>query len=201
MKSITLLQWSAGELTELARDVNANWMTAVAFLDDDTFLGAENALNLFAARKRTDAHTEEERGRLEVVGEFHLGEFVNRFRRGSLTMQMREAGEEPLPTMLYGSVNGVVGVVASLPQELYMRLAKVQTALARVVKGVGGLSHASWRSFVNDRKTADAHGFIDGDLIEAFLDLPPRKKEEVVAGLDMTAEQLSRVIEQLARLH
>jgi len=201
MKSITLLQWSAGELTELARDVNANWMTAVAFLDDDTFLGAENALNLFAARKRADAPTEEERGRLEVVCEFHLGEFVNRFRRGSLTMQMREAGAEPLPTMLYGSVNGVVGVVASLPQELYVRLAKVQTALSRVVKGVGGLSHASWRSFVNDRKTADAHGFIDGDLIEAFLDLPPRKKEEVVAGLDMTAEQLSRVIEQLARLH
>jgi len=59
MKSITLLQWSAGELTELARDVNANWMTAVAFLDDDTFLGAENALNLFAARKRADAPTEE----------------------------------------------------------------------------------------------------------------------------------------------
>jgi len=58
--------------------------------------------------------------------------------------------------------------------------AQVQTALSRVVKGVGGLSHASWRSFVNDRKTADAHGFIDGDLIEAFLDLPPRKKEEVV---------------------
>ena len=37
--------------------------------------------------------------------------------------------------------------------------AQVQTALSRVVKGVGGLSHASWRSFVNDRKTADAHGF------------------------------------------
>ena len=49
-----------------------------------------------------------------MVCEFHLGEFVNRFRRGSLTMQMREAGAEPLPTMLYGSVNGVVGVVAPI---------------------------------------------------------------------------------------
>ncbi|EOD10265.1 hypothetical protein EMIHUDRAFT_105330 [Emiliania huxleyi CCMP1516] len=76
-----------------------------------------------------------------------------------------------------------------------------QRALSRVVKGGGGLSHGWGGSLVNDRKTADGHGFMEGDLMEAFLDWPPRKKEEVVAGLDMTAEQLSRVIEQLARLH
>ena len=33
---------SLGTLVELSRDFNANWMTAVSFLDDDTFLGAEN---------------------------------------------------------------------------------------------------------------------------------------------------------------
>ena len=44
MKSVSLLQCTAasGELKELSRDFNANWMTAVSFLDDDTFLGAEN---------------------------------------------------------------------------------------------------------------------------------------------------------------
>lgn len=36
----------------------------------------------------TDAATEEERARLEIQGEFHLGEFVNKFCRGSLLMQV-----------------------------------------------------------------------------------------------------------------
>lgn len=36
-----------------------------------------------------DAATEEERARLEIQGEFHLGEFVNKFCRGSLLMQAR----------------------------------------------------------------------------------------------------------------
>lgn len=36
-----------------------------------------------------DAATEEERARLEIQGEFHLGEFVNKFCRGSLLMQVR----------------------------------------------------------------------------------------------------------------
>lgn len=35
-----------------------------------------------------DAATEEERARLEIQGEFHLGEFVNKFCRGSLLMQV-----------------------------------------------------------------------------------------------------------------
>ncbi len=48
-----------------------------------------------------------------------------------------------------------------------------QSALRQVVQGVGGLSHEAWRAFANDRRTADAHGFIDGDLIETFLDLGP----------------------------
>ncbi len=45
----------------------------------------------------------------------------------------------------------------------------VQTALRGVIKGVGGLDHAAWRSFHNERTTADARGFVDGDLIEQVL--------------------------------
>ena len=55
----------------------------------------------------------------------------------------------------------------------------------------------SWRAFSNDRKTVEAHGFIDGDLIEAFLDLKPEKMAEVVKGLDVSVEELTKRIETL----
>lgn len=69
MKSISLLQCSplSGTITEIARDLSANWMSAVTFIDDDTYLGAENGLNLFVARKNADATNDEERQRLDVV--------------------------------------------------------------------------------------------------------------------------------------
>ena len=35
-------------------------------LDDDTYIGAEHAFNLFTVRKNVDATTEDERSRLEV---------------------------------------------------------------------------------------------------------------------------------------
>jgi len=118
-----------GQIEEIARDHNANWMTALEMLDDDTYIGAENHFNLFTCRKNTDATTDEERGRLEVVGEYHLGDLVNRFRAGSLVMRGGDSDGPAIPTLLFGTVNGVIGVVATLPKEDYELMLKVQTAL------------------------------------------------------------------------
>jgi hypothetical protein len=68
MKSMQLLQYKPLEnaLEIRARDYNPAWMCAVAILDDDTYLGAENSYNLFTVRKNSAAATDEERARLEV---------------------------------------------------------------------------------------------------------------------------------------
>ena len=206
MKSLSVLQVgpNGSSLVELARDSSANWMSSVAFIDDDTYVGAENSLNLFVARKKADAATDDERGRLEIVGEYHVGEFVNRFRPGSLAMQVADSAAAPIPTLLFGTVNGVLGLLATLPQEDYHFFVKVQAALAKAVQGVGGLSHSVWRSFRNERKSVDASGMLDGDLIESFLELKPEQAEAVVASLGVagvTVEDLTKRIEDLARLH
>lgn len=45
----------------------------------------------------------------------------------------------------------------------------------------------TWRSFHTERKTEQAKGFIDGDLIESFLDLGRAKMQEVVSTLQVGA--------------
>lgn len=81
-----VLKHEEGAIEERARDYNANWMSAVEILDDDTYLGAENNFNLLTVKKNSEGATDDERGRLEVVGEYYLGEFVYRFCHGSLVM-------------------------------------------------------------------------------------------------------------------
>jgi DNA damage-binding protein 1 len=46
-------------------------------LDDDTYVAAENSYNLYVVRKNSDAASDEDRSRLEVVGEYHTGERGN----------------------------------------------------------------------------------------------------------------------------
>uniref|UniRef100_A0A7S2S558 DNA damage-binding protein 1 n=1 Tax=Mucochytrium quahogii TaxID=96639 RepID=A0A7S2S558_9STRA len=215
MKSISLLVYRSLDDTieEIARDYNANWMTAVGICDDDTYIGAETHLNLFTVQKNSTAVTEEARHMLNVCGEFHLGEFVNRFHHGSLVMQSAQQQTDMMktggtasstlpkvsdddqvsetvmgilnssakPEMLFCTVNGVIGVIASLTEGQYKLLRRVEKALSCVIQGVGGLSHSAWRSFTNDRKSLpNRTGYIDGDLIEAFLELPDEDVKRVV---------------------
>eukprot|EP00850_Spirogloea_muscicola_P009452 SM000053S17409 [mRNA] locus=s53:248703:257116:+ [translate_table: standard] len=203
MKSISLLIYKPeeGAIEEIARDYNPDWMTSVHILDDDTYLGAENNFNLFTVRKNSDAATDEERSRLEVVGEYHLGEFVNCFRSGSLVMRLADSESPQIPTTIFGTVNGVIGVIASLPHDQFAFLLRLQHHLTKVVKGVGGLSHEQWRSFSNERKTSDAKGFLDGDLIESFLDLKRSRMEEIAAMMETPVEELCKQVEELTRLH
>ncbi|CAI5489016.1 unnamed protein product [Closterium sp. Naga37s-1] len=218
MKSMSLLVYKQeeGALELRARDFNANWMTAVEVVDDDVYIGAENSFNLFTLRKNGDAPTDEERGRLEVVGEYHLGEFVNRFRHGSLVMRLPDSETPNIPTLLFGTVSGAIGVVASLPQDLFSFLHRLQhpfsppptspalrpqVCLTKVIKGVGGLSHAEWRSFHNERKTVESKAFIDGDLVEAFLDLKRERMAEVAEQMKVPLEELCKKVEELTRLH
>ncbi|GMN54597.1 hypothetical protein TIFTF001_023722 [Ficus carica] len=203
MKSISLLIYKheEGAIEERARDYNANWMSAVEILDDDIYLGAENSFNIFTVRKNSEGATDEERGRLDVVGEYHLGEFINRFRHGSLVMRLPDSDVGQIPTAIFGSVNGVIGVIASLPHEQYVFLEKLQTSLRKVIKGVGGLSHEQWRSFNNEKKTVEAKNFLDGDLIESFLDLNRSKMDEISKQMGVSVEELCKRVEELTRLH
>ncbi|KAJ0589426.1 DNA damage-binding protein 1 [Helianthus annuus] len=203
MKSISLLIYKheEGAIEERARDYNANWMSAVEILDDDIYLGAENNFNLFTVRKNSEGATDEERGRLEVVGEYHLGEFVNRFRHGSLVMRLPDSDVGQIPTIIFGTVNGVIGVIASLPQDQYIFMEKLQSNLRKVIKGVGGLSHEQWRSFYNEKKSADSRNFLDGDLIESFLDLGRSRMEEISKSMNVSVEEVMKRVEELTRLH
>ncbi|CAN6454562.1 unnamed protein product [Victoria cruziana] len=203
MKSISLLIYKheEGAIEECARDYGANWMTAVEILDDDIYLGAENNFNIFTVRKNMDAATDEERSRLEVVGEYHLGEFVNRFRHGSLVMRMPDSDSGNIPTVIFATINGVIGVIASLPHDQYLFLEKLQMNLNKVIKGVGGLSHEQWRSFCNEKKVSEARNFLDGDLIESFLDLNRNRMEEISMAMAVPVEELCRRVEELTRLH
>lgn len=214
MRSVLLLAYKPmeGNFEEIARDFNPNWMSGVEILDDDNFLGAENAFNLFVCQKDSAATTDEERQHLQEVGVFHLGEFVNVFSHGSLVLQ--NLGESSTPTqgsVLFGTVNGMIGLVTSLSESWYSLLLDLQNRLNKVIKSVGKIEHSFWRSFYTERKTEQATGFIDGDLIESFLDLGRTKMQEVVSTLQIddgsgmkreaTVDEVIKIVEELTRIH
>ena len=58
-----------------------------------------------------------------------------------------------------------------------------------------------WRAFRSDARTEAAVNFIDGDLIEAFLDLRPAVQADVAAAVRAPLDEVLRRVEELARMH
>lgn len=56
-----------------------------------------------------------------------------------------------------------------------------------------------WRSFANERKTTPSKGFIDGNLVESFLDLTEQQMAAVSAELNMSVEEVVRTVEAISR--
>lgn len=215
MRSMSLLQYKQmeGSFEEIARDYSPNWMTAVEILDDDTFLGAENSFNLFVCQKDSAATTDEDRQQMGYAGQFHLGDMVNVMRAGSLVAPHHHA-DSAAPThrpVLLATVHGAIFLVAQISQELFEFLQQVEERLSHCIKSVGRIPHAFWRSFNTDIKTEPAEGFVDGDLIETFLDLNRDVQHDIVKGLqidegsgmmrDAKIDDLIKIVEDLTRIH
>lgn len=76
-----------------------------------------------------------------------------------------------------------LGLIAQLPQDAYNFLLEIQNRLVKCVRSVGKIDHSVWRAFQTERKTELCQGFIDGDLVESFLDLDETTMKEVVHGM------------------
>lgn len=62
-------------------------------------------------------------------------------------------------------------------------LSDLERSLATVIKGVGKIKHQFWRSYHSEIRTEPSESFVDGDLIETFLDLSKCDMVSVVDGL------------------
>lgn len=80
-----------------------------------------------------------------------------------------------------------LGLVTQISDSFYSFLLELQYKLTETIKSVGKIKHSFWRSFATDLKTEPCDGFIDGDLIESFLDLAQDKMKEVAAGLQVSS--------------
>ncbi|CAK9300497.1 unnamed protein product [Gordionus sp. m RMFG-2023] len=167
---------------------------------------------------------DDERKHLYPVGLYHLGEFVNVFKRGCLVS--RNTGDSALEIgnpILMGTISGSVHLMVQLPPRIFTLLDRLQIAMGKHLPTLGKISHQNFRAFHTEQKTEPSRGFIDGDLVETFLDLnvedrtaimnqvAPDVKDEGNGDAEIenkkdenaliTSEEIIKIIEELVRLH
>lgn len=91
------------------------------------------------------------------------------------------------------------GTVAAHAQDLLLRF---QSKLAEVVQTAGELKFDRYRSFRNEEREGDGpFRFLDGELLERFLDMDEETQKTICHGLGPSVEDMRTNIEELKRMH
>lgn len=89
--------------------------------------------------------------------------------------------------------------MASHAQDLLLRF---QSKLADAVQTTGELSFDRYRSFRNAEREGDGpFRFLDGELLERFLDMDEETQQVICQGLGPSVEDMRNNIEELKRMH
>lgn len=78
---------------------------------------------------------------------------------------------------------------------------KLQTSIAYHVANPGQMSFNKYRAAkTSTREAEEPFRFVDGDLIERFLDCSDVQQRKIVAGLRIDVEDVRSMVEKLKRL-
>ncbi|KAI8368044.1 mono-functional DNA-alkylating methyl methanesulfonate N-term-domain-containing protein [Blakeslea trispora] len=209
MRSVSVLSATQKDPLKLAlsaMDSKPAWMTAVKFIDEHIYMGADDKSNLFTL-------TLDENGiknahgiaKLEVLGGFHLGSLVNCFREGTLMTVSNQVHKHSMtqsidPVFTFATVHGSIGTVKTITSEAFEVFYQLQEGILRESHNVGKLDYAAWRSY--KPKIAglyDQQGpyFLDGDVLKKYADMPKQDKQKVLSDSPLLQQYDVKQMEDL----
>lgn len=197
MRGTMLLTYdqTKNEFVILASDLRPLWVTSIAIIDEFNYLASENNLNILTTRFKSDLNKLD---LLNPSGYYHIGDLINQFKHGSMVTHIQDS-EDKFPTIFYATVNGTIGILASLPQKKFEEMLLIENAINQVIKNIGDLNHSEWRAYFNPSRKIQSKDFIDGDLVERFIDLSIVEQEKISQILGITIDEVLEKIENISQ--
>jgi len=85
---------------------------------------------------------------------------------------------------LFGTVDGTLGVILGLDNATAVFFSCLEKSMEHVIMPIGNFSHQQFRAFSTEDRCHPRHGFVDGDLVESFLDFDLSTMEKVVQQMN-----------------
>ncbi|KAI9724000.1 MAG: hypothetical protein M1812_000718 [Candelaria pacifica] len=205
MKSVSIVEYKRGEkglpdtLDEVARHFQTTWATAVAHIDENTYLESDAEGNLMVLNQNINGVTEDDRRRLNITSEMLLGELVNKMRK----INVPTAPHATLSLRAFlATVEGSIYLFALIAPEKQDLLMRLQANIAKIVESLGKIPFNKYRAFKSGvREAEEPFRFVDGEVIEQFVDCSADVQERIVEGLGVDVEDVRSMVDGLRRLH
>jgi DNA damage-binding protein 1 len=99
-------------------------------------------------------------------------------------------------------VEGSIYLFGLIQPAYFDLLFNLQSKLGQLVSAPGNMDFARYRAFKNQvRESEEPFRFVDGELVEKFLDLSEEDQAKACSELEADVEEVKALVEGLRRLH
>ena len=86
--------------------------------------------------------------------------------------------------IFFVTLEGSLGQIIQINKEIYLFLEALQNFLIKRNENIGGFNYDNWKKYRYGIIKKDAKGFIEGDLIENFLNNDELYKKQILKDLN-----------------
>ena len=227
-RSIVLYCYDANndKLNEICRDYNLTWVYSISQYKNNLLYISDIDGNIISLEKNIYPKSDQENFKFERRAFYNLSERINSMLMTTIKNQKlfllspdnnnysfieSENLEEDIPEDInvtyYGTMEGSLGVIISLRKEVFEFLKELESAIIKRMNNFGNFDYEKWRSFKDGFNSKKSVGFVEGNIVEDFLNYDDSLKACIINELKLKfpwAKNLSdvvNIIETLAKSH
>jgi hypothetical protein len=231
-RSIALYSYDVNndKFNEICRDYNLTWVYGISQYQNNLIYISDIDGNIITLEQNIQPKSDQEKFKLERRAYFNLGERINslvmtRIKNHKLFLLSSENNnsdiinfsenfdddninnddEEEIKVTYFGTLEGSIGIIISLNKEIFDFLKNLQNLIIKKMHNYGNFSYQKWRNFKDGFISKTSKGFIEGDIIENFLNFDETYKNNLLNELNYpwnkSFNDVINIIETLAKSH
>ena len=225
-RSIVLYSYDANndKLNEICQDYNLTWVYSISQYKNNSLFISDIDGNIISLEKNIHPKSDQENFKFERRAYFNLSERINSMVMTTVKNQKlfllscdnnkydivpEENIDDNIPEEVkvtyYGTMEGSIGIIISLKKDVFDFLKGLECAIVKRMKNFGSFDYDKWRSFKDGFNIKKSTGFVEGNIVEDFLNYDDALKNEIIRQVnfpwDKSLSDVVNIIETLAKCH
>ena len=113
--------------------------------------------------------------------------------------------EDKVNIIFFVTLEGTLGQIIQINKEVFLFLKELQNFLIKNSENIGGFDYNNWKMFRYGKIKKESEGFIEGDLIEKFLNNDEIFKKKILKDLNYNwnkqYNEIIHILETLVNNH
>ena len=208
------------KLNEICRDYSSTWVYSFAQLKNNLLYITDIDGNIISLKRNLEPVKENDEIKLERIAYYNYGERINsmiltKIKNKDLYRLSSDYKKDDIDNLdekndevqivFFSTLEGSIGQIIQINEDIFNFLKALQDLLIKKVENIGNFSYDKWKNYNDEIISKESKGFIEGDIIEKFLNNDEVYKKQILNQLNYSwnksYHEVIHILEILANNH